>query len=36
MNYQKKISKKIPIYNCIKKNKIHRNKLNQWAESPIL
>ena len=28
-NYQKKKLRKNPTYNCIKKNKIPRNKLNQ-------
>ena len=34
MNYQRE--KKNPIYNCIKKNKISRNKFDQKGERPVL
>ena len=36
MNYQKESKKKNSALNCIKKNKIPENKLNQGCERPIL
>ena len=36
INYQKGNTRKNPIYNHIKKNKIPRNKFNQGDERPIL
>ena len=35
-NYQKEKLEDNLIYNCIKKNKIPRNKLNQGGERPVL
>ena len=36
MDYQKKKLRKNPIYNCIKKNKIPRNKSNQRGKKIVL
>ena len=36
MTIRKRKQENNPIYNCVKKNKIPRNKLNQGGERPII